>query len=292
MIRINFVAFVSTSIVKIPCYLLVVIFLFCAQNEFSQDSISEINIGYSIKIKSNVLNEDRTIFVYLPDNYKENQKSFHVLYLLDAETNFKNTCGVVDILTSVENMARSSFIPELIVIGIPNTDRMRDLTPTHDRKFDIGGGGDNFLKFLGEELIPFVDKNYRTEPFRILEGHSIGGMFAMYTFISDTSLFDAYIVVSPSMYWDEQIMLSKITDFFKTNPSLQKQLYITLANEPAFMFVNETIDIFKKEAPAGLRWEFKKDTTETHEIAPLRSTYEGLRYIYSKSSLQMNPKKK
>jgi predicted alpha/beta superfamily hydrolase len=284
MIRINFVTFLSISFVKIPRYLLIAIFLFGGKNAFSQDSICAINIGYSIILKSNVLNEDRTILIYLPDNYKENKKSFPVLYLLDAETNFKHTIGVVDILS------RSSLIPEMIVIGIQNTDRMRDLTPTHDRKFHIGGGGDNFLKFLSEELIPFIDKNYKTKPFRILEGHSMGGLFTMYTFISDKSLFDAYIVISPSMYWDDQIMLSKIEDFLKTNPSLQKQLYITLANEPGFMLVKETIDIFKKEAPTELRWEFKKDTTETHEIASLRSTYEGLRYIYSNSSLAKTPK--
>jgi len=167
------------------------------------------------------------------------------------------------------------------VIGIPNTDRMRDLTPTHDRKFDIGGGGDNFLKFLREELIPFIDQNYRAKPFRILEGHSVSGMFTMYAFCADTSLFDAYIAVSPSMYWDEQIMLVKIEDFLKTNPQLKKQLYITLSNEPEFMFVKETIAIIKKVAPPGLIWQFKQDTTERHEIAPLRSTYEGLRFIFS-----------
>lgn len=248
------------------------------QDALPQDSLSAIAIGYSVKLKSTTLNEERTIYIHLPDNYSEDQKSFPVLYLMDAETNFKPVCGVVDIL------CRSSFIPGMIVIGIPNTDRMRDLTPTHDREFHIGGGGDNFIQFIREELIPFIDKNYKTEAFRILEGHSIGGLFTMYLLISDPSLFDAYIVVSPSMYWDQQIMLSKIESFFHDTPSLQKLLYITLANEPSYMFVNEMIEIFTKEAPAGLKWEFKKDTTETHETAPLRSTYEGLRYICSMSS--------
>jgi len=104
----------------------------------------------------------------------------------------------------------------------------------------------------------------------------------MYTFIADTSLFDAYIAISPGMYWDEQIMLSKIKDFFLTNPLLKKQLYITLSNEPEYMLVKETFDIIKKEAPANLIWKFKQDTTERYEIAPLRSTYKGLRFIFSK----------
>jgi len=74
---------------------------------------------------------------------------------------------VVDILSSWK------IIPETIVIGLPNIERMRDLTPTRDRKFNIGGGGDNFLKFLREELMPFIDQNYTTQSFKILEGHSI-----------------------------------------------------------------------------------------------------------------------
>ena len=242
----------------------------------AQDSTTSITIGHAIQFNSIILNEDRTIFIYLPDGYKMNQESYPVLYLFDAEINFKPVCGVVDILS------RWKIIPETIVIGLPNIDRMRDLTPTLDRKFNIGGGGDNFLKFLREELIPFIDQNYNTQSFKILEGHSISGMFTMYAFISDTSLFDAYIAISPSMYWDEQIMLSKIEDFLKTNPLLKKQLYITLSNEPEYMLVKETIEIIKKVAPANLIWKFKQDTTERHEIAPLRSTYEGLRFIFSK----------
>jgi len=261
---------------------LIAIFLFSTLTGFPQvgntlhDTIDPISIGYTIKLNSIVLNEIRAIYIYLPDNYKKNHNSYPVLYLFDAETNFKPVCGVVDILS------RWKIIPELIVVGLPNTDRMRDLTPTLDRKFKIGGGGNNFLRFLKEELIPYIDQNYNTQPFRILEGHSISGMFTMYAFTADTTLFDAFIAVSPSMYWDEQIMLSRIENFLKANPSLKKQLYITLSNEPEFMFVKETIEIINKEAPAYLTWKFLQDTTERHEIAPLRSTYEGLRFIFSK----------
>jgi predicted alpha/beta superfamily hydrolase len=260
----------------------IILFLFSTLSGFPQigntlqDTIKPISLGYAINLNSIVLNEKRTIYIYLPDNYKKNEDPCPVLYLFDAETDFKPVCGVVDILT------RWKIIPELIVVGLPNTDRMRDLTPTHDRKFNIGGGGDSFRKFLCEELIPYIDRNYNTQSFRILEGHSISGMFTMYAFTTDTKLFDAFIAVSPSMYWDEQIMLLRIENFLKSNPDLKKQLYITLSNEPAFMFVNETVEILRKEAPPGLIWKFKQDTTERHEIAPLRSTYEGLRFIFSK----------
>lgn len=261
----------------------IILFLFSTLSGFPQignalsDTIKPISLGYAINLNSIILNEKRTILIYLPDNYNKSNNPYPVLYLFDAETNFKPVCGVVDIL------ARWKIIPELIVVGLPNTDRMRDLTPTRDRKFNIGGGGDNFIKFLREELIPYIDKNYNTQSFRILEGHSISGMFTLYTFTVDTTLFDAFIAVSPSMYWDEQIMLTIIENFLKANPYLKKQLYITLSNEPAFMFVKETVEIIRKEAPIGLTWKYLQDTTERHEIAPLRSTYEGLRFIFSKN---------
>lgn len=259
---------------------LILIFLFSTLIGFPQpgnnlhDTINPINIGYSFSFNSKVLSETRSIFIYLPEKYDRNNNPYPVLYLFDAETNFKPVCGVVNILT------RWKVIPELIVVGLPNTDRMRDVTPTHDRKFHIGGGGDNFLSFLREELIPYIDNNYNTQPFRILEGHSISGMFTMYAFTADTALFDAFIAVSPSMYWDEQIMLQKLEDFLIANPGLKKQLYITLANEPEFMLVRETVDIIRKNAPLNLTWQFKQDASERHEIAPLRSTYDGLRYFF------------
>jgi len=263
-------------------FTVMIFLLFSALIGFAQtgyilhDTIIPINIGYTINLNSTILNESRTIFIHLPDNYTKDLNPCPVLYLFDAETNFKPVCGVADIL------CRWKVIPGLIVVGIPNTDRMRDVTPTHDRKFHIGGGGDIFLRFLGEELIPYIDNNYNTQSFRILEGHSISGMFTMYAFTADTALFDAYIAVSPSMYWDEQIMLSKLEEFLKANHDLKKQLYITLANEPDFMFIKETIEIMQIHSPVNLDWRFLQDTTERHEIAPLRSTYEGLRFIFSK----------
>src|SRR4030042_5073746 len=93
------------------------------------NTIRPINLGYTINLYSIILNESRTIFIHLPDNYTKDLNPCPVLYLFDAETNFKPVCGVVEIL------CRWKVIPGLIVVGIPNTDRMRDVTPTHeDRK--------------------------------------------------------------------------------------------------------------------------------------------------------------
>ncbi|RPI46768.1 MAG: alpha/beta hydrolase [Bacteroidetes bacterium] len=251
--------------------LLPVLFVPCL---YAQPGKDDLTVGKSILIRSEILDETRPVYIRLPGNYSESQKSYPVLYVFDAELNFIPVCGVVHLLERLQNF------PGIIVAGIPNTDRMRDLTPTWDRDFHIGGGGDVFIRFMREELFPYREQNFRTAPFRILEGHSISGMFALYIFTEDTSLFDAFIAVSPSMYWDRQIMLAKLDSFLTENPTLEKQLYLTLANEPSFMYVHETVDILKKNAPAGLQWSFRMDTTGTHETAPIRSTLEGLRWFF------------
>ena len=105
----------------------------CLTGQETQDFLT---IGKTIHIRSEILDETRPIYVRLPGNYTEGRGAYPVLYLFDAELNFPPVCGVVHLLERLEGF------PGLIVAGIPNTDRMRDLTPTWDRDFHIGGGGD------------------------------------------------------------------------------------------------------------------------------------------------------
>lgn len=131
-------------------------------------------------------------------------------------------------------------MPELIVVGITNTDRTRDLTPTNaslwradgtEAKLPTSGGADKFLKFIETELIPKVEANYRTQPYRVFAGHSFGGLFALHTFLTRPELFNAYIAVSPTMDWDNHLLSRKAEEFFKDRKELNKTLYLTLANE-------------------------------------------------------------
>lgn len=137
----------------------------------------------TIRLKSTVLGEDRVILVRLPQSYEAGNQRYPVLYLLDGDAHIAHTSATADFL------ARNGRMSELIVVGIPNTDRTRDLSPTKVStpgatgapQFPTSGGGDNFLKFLETELIPEIDKTYRTHPYRILAGHSLGGLFARCT---------------------------------------------------------------------------------------------------------------
>lgn len=142
--------------------------------------------------------------VYLPNNYESSEAAYPVLYLLDARTRFHHTTG------SVASLARIVHIPEMIVVAVVNTQRTRDLTPPwkseekpEDRAsvIEAGGDADNFLRFLGEELVPHVDSSYRTNSFRILVGHSFGGLFAVHAFVSEPDLFDAFLLKIIQREW-------------------------------------------------------------------------------------------
>ena len=123
---------------------------------------------------------------------------YPVLYVLDGRTHFVHTAASTDFL------AAEGEIPETIVVAIASTVRVRDFTQTDWKEAWVGGGGAaNFKRFLSTELIPAVEKAYRTDGFRTLSGHSAGGQFVLYTLTSEPALFHAYVALSPSLDWDQ-----------------------------------------------------------------------------------------
>jgi predicted alpha/beta superfamily hydrolase len=154
-----------------------------------------------LNIHSDILKEDRVIWIRTPPGYQQSKGVYPVLYQTDALGNVNETGSTIDFLVDNNRM------PELIVVGIANTDRVRDLTPTHaDVKnrdgtvdtYPTSGGADRFLNLIQNELIPEIEKRYRTAPYRIFAGHSLGGLLAIHALITRPELFNAYIAVSPS----------------------------------------------------------------------------------------------
>src|SRR4030095_3547443 len=158
--------------------------------------------GTKLVVKSAVLGEDRTILVRTPPGYDTNKQPYAVMYMTDGDAHIGHTGSTIEFL------ARNGRMPELIVVGITNTDRTRDLTPTHvtttaaslgnTPQFPTSGGADKFLKFIETELIPEIDKRYRVRPYRILAGHSFGGLFAVHAMLSRPALFNSYIRALPT----------------------------------------------------------------------------------------------
>jgi predicted alpha/beta superfamily hydrolase len=235
-----------------------------------------VNTGFSFKLHSVVLNEDRTIMISLPDGYNGNTKKYPVLFMLDGQWNFNHTAQTVGWISD------KGIIPQTIVVGIhTGENRERDLTPTQNKENKLGGGADKFYKFIKEELIPFIDKNYRTYNYRVLGGVSLGALFVMNAFISDPQLFTAYLALSPSMWWDNRIMLNKTEVFLSKNPKLYNHLYVAMANEGTQMGVDSLATILKKYSSKELIWKYDKYPKEIHETVNYKGIWDGLKFVFA-----------
>lgn len=242
-------------------------------------------IGHEWTIHSELLEEDRTIRVRLPRAHAWGKARYPVVYLLDGETNFHHTTATLDTLS------RLGHIPELIVVAVDNTDRTRDLTPRREHlpaedeedRFPTSGGADRFLDFFEQELIPHVEASYRTAPFRIVIGHSFGGLFTVHALAHRTDLFDAYLVISPSLWWDERQPVADTRALFERRPTLSKRLFVSLAEELEVMRApyEAFTELLRYDAPPGLDWIARKMDGDDHGTTTIRSTYAGIRSFFT-----------
>lgn len=252
------------------------VFFVTKNYSFARETNKKIVIGDSVKIKSKVLNEERELFIYLPEGYHQSKEKYPVLYKLDGHLGFKYTTGIID------HFQHFGRMPQMILIGILNTDRNRDFTPT---KYNIptGGGADNFLKFMKDELIPFIDKNYRTQPYRILSGHSLCGMFAIYALLVQPNLFSAYIATSPSLWWDGRTVLKKAEGIFDKQSNLKKFLFINFGGGDSEHIKASTwafAQLLERKAPQDLEWKVVFSEKEDHVTIPILSFPDGLEVLY------------
>jgi predicted alpha/beta superfamily hydrolase len=231
-------------------------------------------------IKSQVLGEERTVLIRTPAAYARSTERFPVLYMTDGDAHIQHTSGTISFL------ARNARMPEMIVVGITNTDRTRDLTPTHveqpNAPFPTSGGADKFLKFIETELIPLIESKYRTQPYRVLAGHSLGGLFAVHTMLTRPELFNSYIAVSPSLQWDNFALIGRAREFFNARKEMNRTLFTSLGNEPGDIgdAFGQFRDLLGKQQVKGFVWEAVRYEDEDHGSVVLRSHYAGLRKVF------------
>lgn len=263
---------------------------------------NEIVIGSIDYIDSKILNEPREIWIHLPQNFSTN-KQYLVVYLLDAEAHFYSVVGLINHLSYSNG---NTICPEMIVVGITNTNRTRDLTPFKGDSNDIylppqmlaeSGGGENFISFIEKELIPYIESNYPVAPYRMLIGHSFGGLTVLSTFLHHTKLFNSYIAIDPSVSWSSSRLLKE----FK-NSSAEKSydnitLFIGIANIDKGKNLNETLldttylsehirSIFaldehlKNNSKNKLKYASKFYENEMHTTVPLLTEYDAFHFIF------------
>jgi predicted alpha/beta superfamily hydrolase len=233
-----------------------------------------ITIGERFKLRSQVLGEERELLVYKPAI--EPGAKYPVVYLLDGDRHFHHVSGLLEFLAGQGRM------PPMILVGIANTDRGRDFSPTHQDRVANSGGADKFLDFIERELIPEVERRLPTAPYRILIGHSFGGLFAIHTLNTRSELFDGYISISPSTAWDGELPRRGTEALLRARPDIDKALYVSVGDEPGEQL--DTNRAYAKAlaaaAPKALRWRAEEMPNEDHGSLVHRSVYNGLELIF------------
>jgi len=250
---------------------------------------SPITVGNRIDLPSLHLGQTRQLYVRLPDNYEDTgavASRYPVLYLLDGGDYFEPLAGIVEYMTMYE------MIPELIVVGVSQGDRMSDLTFSASNKengdWPTSGGGEQFLAFLEEELIPAIDESYRTHPFRILIGHSLGGLFAVECLSRRPDLFQAILAFSPSVYWNQFEWLKSTTSLFDGLHPWRQFLFISdeQKGEEETRRLDEFQSLVESRAPAEFEYHFSSYPDENHASVALPAFYDNLRQLFDGWTLE------
>jgi hypothetical protein len=271
----------------------------------SQQSNNQIVIGVIDSLYSDNIQEQQKFWVHVPNNLGQGVPTgakYPVLYLLDGDAHFYSVTGMIKQLSTVNG---NDILPEMIVVGITNNDRTRDLTPTHvgevfgDSTFSkTSGGGKNFMKFIEKELIPHIEKNYPASNYRTFVGHSLGGLTVIDALVDYPELFSNYVAIDPSLWWDNQELLKRSEDVISKTIYSNKALYVGIANT---MEEGMTIkDVVKDTAETtehirsilkfvkatdslkdnGLLFKWKYYESDSHGSVPMITEYDAIRFLF------------
>ena len=255
-----------------------------AQADPSKSKQACFPLGVVNKIWSNQLSEERILNIYLPEGYDTSTKKYPVIYLLDGSANedFIHICGIVQFLTMIGAM------PQTIVVGIANVDRRRDFTfPTtiaQDKKdFPTTGSSEKFIRFIELDLLPFVQQNCRVSSSTII-GQSLGGLLATEILLKKPALFDTYIIVSPSLWWDNESLLEKAPALLKSLPAKNTTVYISAGNEGKIMEadVQKLRDLLQQNMNPHLKVFYSPEPEEDHLTILHNCIYKALKTLNKK----------
>ena len=260
-----------SSKMKIITLLILTQFSICS----AQQKKSDFVIGDKISFESKVLHERRTIVVIPPYNYKDRpDEKFPVVYVLDPGNNLFATFGIVNYYSDM-----LKIMPRMIIVGIVSGDRENDYLPAPSKDYPTGGGADKFLRFISSELVTLIDSTYPANSERCIIGHSAGGLFAVFALENQPELFNSFICIDPSLWYDDQSCTREMTGFLKKNQDIKKSIFISLSNEKN-MGVFPFIEVLEKYAPEGFRWDYVHYKNETHNSLGFKSICAGFEMIY------------
>ncbi len=245
------------------------------------------------KITSTIVaGQEYELQILLPGGYKNSNKKYPVVYLMDSQWDFPLVKSIYG------QQYFDGFIPELIVVGItwggtnPNPDslRARDYTPTNDGRQKQSGGADKFFSFMRTELFPFIENNYKTDnKNRTIMGCSLGGLITMYALFAQPDMFTGYAAASPAIGWDKEVIYQYEKKYFESHSSLPARLYMTIGgverNVPGF----ERLAKFLRERNYSSLHILPKVLENTGHSGTKSETFSrGLQYVFERPQVKLN----
>lgn len=251
-------------------------------------------LGLVDTIHSEILSEKRILNIYLPEGYSlDSTTTYPVIYLLDgsAHEDFIHVVGLVQYLT----FPWIDGLPKSIVVGISNVNRKRDFTFKsanlsflselgYDTTHTIYGGSSAFISCIEKELKPYIENTYKTNGKNTIIGQSLGGLLATEILLAKPNLFDNYLIISPSLWWDKESLIHKAQELLQTHPNYPKKIYIGIGNEEKTM-VNDSKEIFQllqKYGNKNNELYFDYLPNEDHATISHQAIYNAFRLMYGK----------
>ncbi len=264
-----------------------------SNKQIPKDESKPFVLGVIDEIQSTILSEKRILNIYLPEGYsKTDTTKYPVVYLLDgsADEDFIHVSG----LFQFNNFAWINRVPKSIIVGIANIDRKRDFTyPTtiesDKKRYLTAGHSDKFASFLEKELLPFIEKKYKTNSSRMLIGQSLAGLFATEILLKKPTLFSKYIIISPSLWWDNGSLLNISSPILQDNFTQKTGVYIGVGKEgltpgdiPRVMEVDANLLTEKllKTKSKNVTVNFDYLPQENHATITHQAIFNALRLLY------------
>lgn len=232
--------------------------------------------GHMFEHQSMVLEQNRRYMVSLPERYYSNNRHYPTLYVIDGDFQFQHTSALVT------NLSRMGKIPPMIVVGVANQgqkDYIYHTTWAFENNPEYGGAP-LFNRYLEQELVPVINKNYRTTSQQALAGYSLGGLFTIYAMMQADTPFSAFFAMSPSAWFDNESLTKKLPEYISKLKNTPPALFLSIANEEG-MGVRKLVEALKDNTKAkqAWHWQFNTYPEETHFSTAMPALYDALTFL-------------
>jgi predicted alpha/beta superfamily hydrolase len=273
-----------------------IVFLLVSICAVAQEN-SPFSTGFEETISSKILGKDRKVWIHIPSsnggNKIKDRGNYPVIYLLDGNENFNTVVSIT------EHMAESSLCPPMIVVGIVHSNRLTELTTGTDKELpEVVGEGEKFMSFVEKELIPHIDATYPTTTYKTFIGHSLGGLTVINTLLHKPNLFNAYVSLDASLWWDNSKTVKEAKVLLPASNYKGKTLFMAMANRlergvdtlsvqkdtsGATGLIRSNLALIKElsKNKNQLHYQYKFYADDNHPSVRLIGEYDALRYIFS-----------